>query len=153
MEIKKLKYEQTIHEKNISLKINFFMKLGIVGGRDFNNFELLCKSISDNNLKPSMIISGGAKGADTLAEKFANQFKIPKQIFYADWDNLKKKPIKIKHNEFGKPYNALAGFNRNKLIVDTADIILAFWNGKSTGTKNTIDYAKEKQKQIIIIKY
>lgn len=44
----------------------------------------------------------------------------------------------IKHKAYNKPYNALAGYNRNGEIVANSDYIIAFWDGKSKGTGNTI---------------
>jgi len=113
------------------------MKLAIVGSRNFKSFRKMYLSIqklmevSDIEL----IVSGGAKGADTLAEHFADMYNIPKKIFKPDW------------NTFGKR----AGFLRNKDIVDTADQVIAFWDGKSKGTKSTIDLAKEQNKLLKII--
>ncbi|MDO4700541.1 MAG: hypothetical protein Q4A69_07655 [Moraxella sp.] len=46
-----------------------------------------------------------------------------------------------------------AAFIRNRLIVDTADVLIAFWDGKSTGTKYTIDYAKKQQKQVYVCQF
>jgi len=81
------------------------------------------------------IVSGGAKGPDTFAEKFALINQIPTKIFLPDWD---------KH---GKS----AGFIRNKQIVDYSDMVIAFWDRKSKGTKSTIDLAIKQGKPVYII--
>lgn len=73
----------------------------------------------------TMIISGGAIGVDTLAEKYADRMDIPKVIIRPDY----------------KKYGKLAPLVRNKQMVDMADMVIAIWDGKSRGTKNTIDYA------------
>ena len=73
----------------------------------------------------TMIISGGAIGVDTLAEKYADKMDIPKVIVRPDY----------------KKYGKLAPLVRNKQMVDMADMVIAIWDGRSRGTKNTIDYA------------
>jgi hypothetical protein len=106
------------------------MNLGIVGSRTFNNYDLLkieiFKLYSIDSIK--CIVSGGANGADKLAEKFANEFNLDKKIFLPDW------------NKYGKK----AGYIRNKEIVDYSDKLIAFWDSKSPGTKITIELAKNK---------
>jgi len=112
------------------------MNLGIVGSRDFNDYDKLKKEIltlySIDKIK--CIVSGGANGADKLGERFAEEFNLKKRIFYPDW------------NKYGKR----AGFIRNKDIVDNSDKLIAFWDGKSKGTKLTIDLAKDKINIIFI---
>jgi hypothetical protein len=108
------------------------MKIAIIGSR----------SISDINLseyiheKPECIISGGAKGIDTLAEKWAKENMIKTIIFKPEYDR----------------YGKGAPLRRNHTIVENADLIYAFWDGESRGTKHTIDYAIDNQKDIKIIK-
>jgi len=80
-------------------------------------------------------LSGGAKGIDTLAEQYANKKKISKLIFLPDYER----------------YGRIVPLIRNKQIVDSADIIIAFWNGTSRGTKFTIDYAKKCGKKLLFI--
>jgi hypothetical protein len=113
------------------------MNLGIVGSRDFNDYEKLKKEILTlykiDNIK--CIVSGGASGADKLGERFAEEFKLEKRIFYPDW------------NKYGKR----AGFIRNKDIVENSDKLIAFWDSKSKGTKLTIDLAKEKSKAFDVL--
>lgn len=104
------------------------MKVAVIGGRDFSNKELLYKTLNNLRIKPELIISGGALGADTLAEAWAKDNNIPTQIFYPDW------------NKHGKA----AGPIRNKLIVESCDVCIAFWDGKSRGTKSSIDMCKSK---------
>lgn len=131
------------------------MKIGIVGNREFINYnfvkDYMNKYLSENNLKYSDIIicSGGARGVDKLAEKYAEEYNIPLNIYKANWHDFTP-PCKIKINKYGK-YNSLAGFNRNKKIVMFSDVIIAFWNGKSKGTENTILTADDLGKKYIII--
>ena len=76
----------------------------------------------------TLIVSGGACGADTLAERFASERKLPKRIHYAQW---------AKHG-------ARAGPIRNRLIVDDCDELVAFWDGRSRGTRSAIKMARAK---------
>lgn len=120
------------------------MKLAIVGSRTFNDEFLMAEYLAifataytNDELDPPKIevISGGAKGADSLGERFAKIFRMPVTIFKPDWDK----------------YGKLAGFIRNQQIVDASDIVLAFWDGKSKGTQDTINKAKKAKKPTFII--
>jgi hypothetical protein len=122
------------------------MKLAIVGGRDFNDEFIMAEYISifivaytNDELDPPKIevISGGAKGADTLGERFARINRCPVTIFKPEW------------NKYGKS----AGFIRNQTIVDNCDMVLAFWDGKSRGTADTIEKAKKAKKPTFIVYY
>ena len=114
------------------------MKVAIVGSRTFNNFDLLSKKVKEycrrTNISIETIVSGGAKGADALAEKFAKENDIQTKIFHPDWE------------QFGR--NACSV--RNTQIVEFSDIVFAFWDGKSPGTKDSITKAEKLQKIIII---
>lgn len=102
------------------------MKLLIAGSRSIKNFDLT-KYVPPNT---TLIISGGATGIDTLAEKFADTHIIPKQIILPDYSL----------------YGKQAPIVRNKLMVDLADSVLVIWDGKSHGAKITADYAKKLNK-------
>ena len=84
---------------------------------------------------PDTIVSGGAKGTDTYAREFARKKGLKLIEFFPDYEK----------------YGKAAPLERNKLIVDECDCLLAFWDGKSRGTKITLDYAREKGKPIKII--
>lgn len=114
----------------------------IAGGKDFNNYELLkasCLKLLVNKLQDSnvVIFSGGAIGADTLAIKFAKEMNLPFKVFEADWENKGKG----------------AGMIRNKEMLLYADATIAFWDGKSAGTKNMIDITRMSGKIIKTIGY
>lgn len=129
-------------------------RLIIAGTRTFNDFNLLvttCDNVLINVKKEYkiVIVSGKATGADTLGEKYAHLRGYSVAEFPADWDNLNVAQCKIKYNKYGKPYNALAGLNRNMDMANYAlqgDYCgcLAFHDGKSTGTKHMISLAKSK---------
>ena len=113
------------------------MKLAIVGSRSFKD-TLLLESILDRHKdKVSMVVSGGAIGADTMGEHWAISNKIPVKIFKPEWEK----------------YGKSAGMRRNELIIKECDICIAFWDGKSKGTKNSIFICEKLNKKVVIIKY
>ena len=112
------------------LALKDFNKMGVIGSRTFTNYKYM-KEILDS-FSFSEIVSGGAKGADSLARKYAEEKNIPITEILPDW------------NQYGKS----AGFKRNKLIIDESDAIIAFWDGKSKGTAHSIRLAKEAGKNV-----
>jgi hypothetical protein len=115
------------------------MKVIIAGGRNFNDYNLLSKNVYEFTLyQPDIeIVSGCANGADKLGEKYANFYGIPIKRFPADW------------NRYGRQ----AGYLRNKQMAEYADMLIAFWDGKSKGTKHMIDLAKINNLKIHIVYY
>jgi hypothetical protein len=128
------------------------MKLIIAGGRDFDDYNLLTDVLSDlyEQLescnrgccsdfvwKIGEVVSGKASGADSLGERFAASAKIPVTEFPADWNK----------------YGNAAGPIRNKQMGDYADELLAFWDGKSKGTKHMIDYMTSLGKPVWVRMY
>ena len=112
------------------------MKIAIVGSRNFLDFDFLKEKIDPFLNDIDLIVSGGAKGADSLAEKYAKVNNLTLEIFKPDW----------------KKYGRTAGPIRNKSIIESADIVFAFWDGKSKGTKNSIDISKKLRKKIYVFK-
>ena len=110
------------------------LKLLIAGSRKINYFDF--SKYIPNDI--TTIISGGAKGIDSLAEDYADAHRLSKII------------IRPEYNKYGKA----APLKRNELLVQIADKILIVWDGLSKGTKYTIDYANKlnKDMKIIIVK-
>lgn len=115
------------------------MKVIIAGGRDFDNYFLLCQKVDKILSRQSEIeiISGTAKGADKLGERYAEERGYKIKRFPADWGT------------FG---NA-AGYRRNEEMGEYADALIVFWNRKSKGTKHMIDIAIKQDLMIRIIIY
>ena len=107
-----------------------FIKIGVIGSRTI-------KSVALENYLPKkidVIISGGAQGVDFCAKEFALKNKIAFLEFLPQYSIYKKgAPIK-----------------RNKQIADASDVVFAFWDGKSRGTKSMIEYCKAQNKEIQI---
>lgn len=115
------------------------MKVIIAGGRDFDDFNLLCEKC-DHILSQQTdieIVSGTANGADKLGEKYAIQKGHTIKQFPADWE---------KHGR-------RAGYKRNLEMAAYADALIAFWDGHSRGTKHMIDIAETGNLKIKIIYY
>lgn len=115
------------------------MRLAIVGSRGFDNYGLLKQTLAQllRGQAVECVVSGGAGGADSLGEFWAKEQGIPTLIIKPDW------------NAHGKT----AGFIRNSDIVNNADMVVAFWDGASHGTLDTIEKAKQSDKNLTVIKY
>lgn len=112
-----------------------FPRVGVVGSRDFSSQFIVERFVY---LLPSSwtIITGGAKGVDLWAEHTASHHMRGCVVYHADW------------RKFGRS----AGYIRNNQIVKDADIVVAFWNGKSKGTRHTIQLSKNLGKSCIVVK-
>jgi hypothetical protein len=109
------------------------MKTAIVGSRGFSGYEAMASILSQYQI--SQVVSGGAKGVDSLAEQWSKENNLPDPIiFLPDW----------------KKYKRAAGFVRNKDIVDAADQVFAFWDGKSQGTLDSIKHAIKTGKPVSV---
>lgn len=123
-------------------KSNSIFKVIIAGSRGFNDFKFLCDKcdyLLQNKVKEGYkiaIISGKANGADTYGEKYAKLRGYDIISKPAEWDNLDVERCVIKYNRYNKPYNALAGSNRNNEMAIIADACVIFWDGKSPGSKD-----------------
>lgn len=111
------------------------MKIAIVGSRTFEDYDLLCKFIgsvlSDGELASiEAVVSGAARGADTLAERYAEEHGFEMIVFPAEW----------------KKFGRRAGFIRNVDIIRECDICFAFWDGESHGTKHDIELCEQTGK-------
>lgn len=118
------------------------MKIAIVGTRTFNDYTSMKEFIFEHIKLEDItyIISGGASGADTLAEKFAEEYG-----FYGD--NL------IIHKADWKYYGHYAGNIRNGLIAADTDMLFSFWDGKSPGSKDMLKKIKKIGKPYFIYFY
>ena len=109
----------------------------IAGCRDYTNYDELKAYVDmclsnirkDNDI---IIVSGGAKGADSLGEQYANENGFEVELHLADWDK----------------YGRGAGPQRNKEMAAVSDFVICFWDGKSRGTKSMIEYAKQLNKPV-----
>lgn len=121
------------------------MKVIITGGRKYSEpkelYEALDKFNQENNI--TLLIQGGASGADNLAVQWAKSRKIEYQTYSANWKDLTHPDARIKTNPYGD-YDANAGHRRNKLMLDEHPeaTVLAFKGGH--GTRDCIKTAEEQ---------
>ena len=117
------------------------MNIIIAGGRDFNDYEKMKAAVL--TIYPNIanenhtIISGCAKGADSLGIRLAKELNIQCKLFPANWT----------------AYGKSAGYKRNVEMADNADALVAFWDGKSKGTMHMINIAKERKLIYTVFKY
>ena len=117
-------------------------KVIIAGSRGFSNYRLLreqCNKYLREKKKTSniIIVSGHARGADTLGEKYAQDEGFDLEIYPAQWKKLGKQ----------------AGYRRNEQMAEVADALIAFWDGESKGTKHMIDIMNAKNLQVKVVEY
>jgi len=106
------------------------MKIAIVGSRN-----VVVKNLEQYVSDADEIVSGGAKGVDTCAAEYTSSHSIKLTEILPDY----------------KRYGRAAPIVRNHEIVDYADEIIAFWDGKSNGTLSVINYAQKTNKKLSII--
>lgn len=116
------------------------MKAIIAGSRNYNNYVYLKQQVDyfrehQFDAKITEIVSGGARGVDSMGERYAAENDISLKIFPADW------------NKHGKA----AGHIRNRQMADYADILIAVWDGESKGTKNMIDTMQKLKKPVFVV--
>ena len=125
------------------------LRIIIAGSRDFNDYELLKKSaieiITKKTILPDLtrIVSGCARGADTLGERFAKEFGLEVKKFPADWDGLGKRAGYVRNAEMAK----------FAVEDDNDGMLIAFWDGQSTGTKHMIDLAKRYGLEVHVVNF
>lgn len=100
------------------------MKVAVIGSRGLS-VDDLGKYLPENT---SRIISGGARGVDTSAREYAQAHHIPLTEFLPEYEK----------------YGRGAPLKRNITIIENSDLVLAFWDGKSRGTKFVIDNCKKR---------
>lgn len=113
--------------------------VAVIGSRSVKDENIVFSVLDRNKNKIALIVSGGCNGPDTFAENWARKNGVPIIVFNANW--------RPDANTFDKG----AGFKRNRTIIENCDAVLAFWDGISEGTKNSIDIANQLNKKLIII--
>ncbi len=122
---------------------NYFFCL-VVGTRTFNNYELLKTKLDKilGRCSDIVIVSGGASGADTLAERYAKEKGYKLIVFNADW------------NKYGKAAGPIRNEEMHKFISKFAKRgVVAFWDQKSKGTQTNFPLSNKYNNPLRIIKY
>ena len=106
------------------------MKIAVVGSRGLKVNDMgryLPAGVTE-------IVFGGARGIDTCAREYAEKNRIKLTEFLPQYEK----------------YGRSAPLKRNLQIIDYADLVLAFWDGNSKGTKYVIEQCKKQNKEIKI---
>lgn len=106
------------------------MKVAVIGSRGLtvSNLE---KYLPEGTVE---IVSGGARGIDSCAKAFALRNNLEYTEFLPDYDKFARSAPIIRNNE----------------IIEYADIVLAFWDGESRGTKYVIDRCRKIGKSVLV---
>ena len=110
----------------------------VAGTRTFDDYKLLEEKLDKifKNHRPTSIVCGEAKGADTLGKEYAKKHNIHVDSFPANWEK----------------YGKQAGYIRNEEMAKNAEALIAFHKDNSAGTKHMIETAKKNNLQIRVIK-
>ena len=117
------------------------MKIIVAGSRGFNNYDVLSRVLDtltvglDN--EDLEVVSGTARGADKIGERYARDRGISIKKFPAEWDTHGKS----------------AGYLRNRDMADYADACVVFWDGESKGSKHMIELAEKAGLHLRVINY
>lgn len=104
------------------------MKTIIAGSRTVTNLAVVSHAIECSGFDITEVVSGQARGVDTLGEIWGRSKRLPITEFPADW----------------KRHGRRAGYLRNEEMAQYADALIAVWDGESRGTKHMIDIAKKR---------
>lgn len=130
-------YRSGLTEREV---ITEYFKVIIAGGRDFDDYGTLvekCDELLKNKNREFCVLCGMADGADALGARYGMRSCVAVYPFPADWEKHGKK----------------AGYLRNREMARNADALIAFWDGKSKGTKMMIEIAKEEGLRVRVVPY
>ena len=129
------------------------MKLGITGSRSIAQFDFLpyffkrdpafrafCREHGMSRRRITAVVSGGARGVDTLAAGAAEAAGLVSEVLPPDREKYPGRMI----------YRAY--LERNRAIAEACDVLLAVWDGKSRGTLYTIEYARRQGKPVFLVR-
>ena len=124
------------------------MKVIVAGSRQVLDYTLVESALSHatliHKIQITEIVEGEAAGVDTLAKQWAIAHNVPFKPFKADWSNITVPGAVVLTSAWGKKYNAIAGHNRNQLMADYGESLVAIWDSKSTGTGDMVKRAIAK---------
>jgi len=103
------------------------MKTILAGSRTISDIKHIKEAIKLSNIKITSIVSGGARGADSLGEMYAKSNKIPYIVINAKW------------NEYGRS----AGYIRNEEMAKVSEACIIVWDGVSVGSMHMARIAKK----------
>lgn len=113
------------------------MKTIIAGGRNFGHYGVFHNAMEDLGQYVTEVVCGAAAGADQMGAEWAVDRGLKIQMFPPDWER----------------WGTAAGPIRNKEMAEYADVLVAFWDGKSKGTANMIKQALSNGLEVHVYRY
>jgi hypothetical protein len=113
------------------------MQLIIAGSRSFHDYQHLCQTLAPERPRITQVLTGGARGADQLGYRWAWKHQVTHQLFRADWER----------------FGTSAGVRRNYQMAQAGDMLLAFWDGRSAGTRHLIGCMQQLGKPVVVIQF
>ena len=111
------------------------MRILIAGSREYENLNSVREWMKAHLSVIDTLICGDARGVDAIAYDYALKLFVPSVMYTAHWEL----------------HGNSAGYIRNELMVNDADKVVVFWDGKSKGSKHTIDLALKHKKDLEVI--
>jgi len=111
------------------------MRTIVVGSRTFTDYDALKMVLDNPPWEITEIVSGGARGADSLGERWATENGVECSVFHPNWS-------------IGRQ----AGIIRNIEMAKYAEALIAFWDGESRGTKHMIEEAKKRKLKVFVVR-
>lgn len=111
--------------------------LAVIGSRGFTDKRKFLEAMERffGETRPDGIISGGARGVDTMGKEWAEVRRIPVTVIRPDWGREGRS----------------ATFNRNAEVIGACDMVIAFWGGKSAGTRDSLEVARRLKKTTVVV--
>jgi NAD(P)-dependent dehydrogenase (short-subunit alcohol dehydrogenase family) len=107
-------------------------RVAIVGSRHYPDLERVAAYV--RGLSPTAsLVTGSASGVDAAATRVARERGLPVLVLGASFEELR---------------DASAAASRNQRLVDQCDVLVAFWDGSSEGTRRTVDRALDSGKEV-----
>jgi hypothetical protein len=110
------------------------MKTIIAGSRNITDAALLDDAVRRADFTITEVVTGGARGVDTLGFNWGRKHGLPVRTFSPDWQK----------------YGKAAGIHRNREMAEYAEALIALWDGRSRGTKNMIQEARKRGLRVYV---
>lgn len=110
------------------------MRTIIAGPRDCEDYELLCVAVQLSEFDISEVVSGHARGVDSMGERWAREHGVPIKVFPAEWNK----------------YGNTAGPKRNLQMAEYAEGAILLWDGLSRGTRSMRDISVAKGLKVFV---
>jgi hypothetical protein len=113
------------------------MKVIIAGSRSISDYSLVLSAVKNGPFGKDLtiVVSGRARGVDSLGERYAQDFDKLLATFPADWNT----------------HGMKAGYLRNVQMAEYADALIAVWNGESKGTRHMIEQMFLRKKPVYVV--